>query len=549
MVYYSNERKMIKREKEVLPVNQLTKHRAVSIASWALFAMIIAVWLLPAGYGFLVSVKNYRHEAGIGGSPWTGFSKYLSFWQSGDGSNAFSNSFFLSMWSFLGSLLLGSLAAWCIPRIRGRSLRFVALAVLLAPIFIPSACWVAGILPKIAQNPPSTRWRYILIEIIRNASVIGFAGAAFAIILPVRGFFHGLSWSVVLWVFLCLTPNFDMLHLLRSPIVSMDTMDAYAYRIGISQGDYSSGAMIQQLKSALQILLGAVVCTGVYIVFLRRRKAPIDSVVREQSPLSFAVWAVPVGLFALVMFILFAPTLYLHNYAVSLLQNLPMQLVSTALAFAVALVFSWGMLHALRTMGIVLFTVCAGLLLANSAPMVGNFLFFEWLGLTGTIFPGVLTALLNPTCILVILLCARLSLIGHLRAQSIWWIALLPACLAAARYWGDVLSPALYLGNQKWVPFGSLLHIQQANGYGSDALTYLVNLIPALLFVWPAVLGVLRYVDTEKAPVRSLLPEHKQFTQNVVYHDDKPVGDEVGKLSVPKPEPDGDVVEEQGEPQ
>lgn len=511
-----------------------------------LFSLAIAIWLLPAGYSFLISVKDYQPSQGLWGSPWVGFAKYSEFWRSGDGSNAFANSFTLGVWGYLGSLLIGSLAAWFIPRIREKKLRFLALAIVFIPAFIPSVCWVTGIIPKIIQNPASARWRFILVEIVTNVSIVGFAGAVFGMILPIRGFFSGIAWSAVLWVFLCLTPNFEIIHLMRSPIVSMDTMDAYAYRIGIQQGNYNSGAMIQQLKFFLQVLLGGVVCIGIYIVFLRRRKGPIDSVLHDQPQIPFSYWAIPVSALALILFVLFAPTLYLHSYAAELWRQLPMQLVSTALTFLIALAFSWGLIHALRSMNIFICTICAGLLLSFVNPMVGNVNFYTQIGWMRTIFPGIITALFNPSCLLLILLCARLSQMGHLREQSIWWIALLPTSLASARYWGDVLSPTLYLGSQRWIPFGSLLYMQQTNGYGSDALTYLCNLIPSVLFVIVAVYGIFRYVDLDKTPIRSLLPVNGQF-QPMRDQSSIQNRNEMETDATPKIIKEDDALEQQGE--
>ena len=530
-------------------MSSLTKHRAVSIAAWILFAMIAVLWLLTAGYGLIISVKAYQPALCIWGSPFIGFSKFSEFWRSGDGSNAFANSFTLSLWGFLGSLLIGGLAAWFIPRIREKKRRFMALAAMLVPAFIPSVCWAAGILPGIGQDPQSAAWRYILVEIITHASFVGFAGAVFGMILPARGFFNGIAWSAVLWVFLCLTPNFELTHVLRSPVVSMDTMDAYAYRIGILQENYNSGAMIQQLKSLLQILLGGVVCAGVYFVFFFKRKPPIDSVLRELPQISFSAWALPATLITLIFFILFVPTLYLQSYASELWRQLPMQIVSTALTFLFTLVFSWGLIHALRSMSLFIFAVCAGLLLSLTNPMVGSLVFFTDTGLMSTIFPGVLTALLNPPCLMLILLSARLSQMGHLHAQPVWWIALLPASLASARHWGDALSPSLYLGNQRFIPFGSLLHMQQTDGSGSNALTYFCVLVPALLSAAAATYGIFRYVDMDKAPVKSLFPENDPFAKNIVYHRHKNHGDAVSKTAVPPPASDSDVVEQQREPE
>ena len=530
-------------------MNPTSRHRSAIIASWVIFGIFLLLWLFPGLLNLIMSTKNYDLRIGLWASEWVGFSKFSAFWQSGDGSRAFANSFSLTLWGFLGAFVLGSAASYFVPRIRERKLRFFALALLLVPVFIPGVCWVTGVLPRIQANHASVRWRYMMMEILMLASVTGFAGAVFGMVMPGRGFFTGLSWTVVLLVFLCLSPDFNILHLLQSSDVRMDTMDAYAYRLGLLQGNYSSGAMIQQLKSLLQLLLGSVACIGVYIVFLRNRNSPFDSVVREQTSIPFSLWALPAAIFAIVIAILFAPTLYLHSFAGGLWEQLPMQLVSSALTFLIALVFSWAVIHVLRTMHIIWFTVCAGLLLAASNPLLGSVLFYTQLGWMRTVFPGVLTALFEPRCLLLLVLCARVSSASHLREQSIWWIALVPACLAAAHYWSDVLSPFLYLGNQKWIPFGSLLYMQQTSSLGADALTYFVNLLPCLGFLALSVFALSRYVDIERTPARALPPEHNKFSQDVVKNHHKYIGNQIGGGSLPPEELDGELVEEEREPE
>ncbi len=448
----------------------------------ALLVTLVALVMVPVWYSVLLSLKSYRPVAGLGGSPWTGFAAYRQVLQSPVMGSAVGNGLLLSVAGFVGSVLLGAALGWFVPRIREGVPRYIALGLLLLPTFVPNICWAVGVLPALAENINLSRWFFIAITAVSGAGLVGFFGAAFEMARPAGGFWQGIGWAALLSAFTCLTPDTELLRLMQSPLSysTMETLDTYAYRIGLMSLELSTGAAAFILKLLLQGLLGAVVCAGVYWVFLRRHSAPLDTVVRETGEMPFVAWASAAAVLAVVGWVVLGGRLNLTGEAVSL-TGIPAQLLSTALAFAMALPIAWAAITAMRTMRYGVFCAVAGLLLCALRPYAAEFLLLKQMGFVGTTLPTAAVALFTPKGLMLTLLCARLAGMPKLNGRPTWLLALMPACLAAATAWGDSLTPTTYILSAELYPSSLLLRQQTMTQPGVSAAGYLLTLLAPLL--------------------------------------------------------------------
>ena len=507
--------------------------------AWAiagLLALSLAL-LIPALASLLLSIKAYTQALGLFGSPWAGFANFRRFFLEEEHARIIGNSVLYGAGGFVIALALGSAIAFFIPRIRTHGARGAALSLLLLPLFVPPVCLAAGILPKAAGNGTLAELYALLTQALLGMSVIGFAGAAHEMVMPGRGFLRGIGWAAFLYAFLLLTPDFLLLAHIMSPenSLSLQVMDTAALGAALPAGEYSYGSAIFTLKAGMQLLTGAAVSVGAYILFLRGRKAPLDSVSKGAREISFWGWFAGVSPLILISIVAFAPWMsWLPGPA---LPALPEQLLFAAASGLLAFALSVALIGALRRVGYIPFMIFSGALLAFSNPVVGQAFFRHVLG-RGMPYPEAMQALLSPVTLVLIILCSRISAAQSMQSRPVALLALLPACYAAARYWGGGL-----------MPFGTALLGSAFWAGAMPVAAYIWTLLPALALGAAGCTALSIYLDQNRISLRALAPEHHQPAQHIVQNDHEPLVEEVGEVRVDEEPADDNVHEDNGEQQ
>lgn len=463
-------------------MNAGEKRRSIPVVAWIACILILLLFGLAVGTEILFSLKDYSIVQGLSGSPWTGFASFASLFAFPSFGTLLINSALLSIVPLLGAVVLGTAAAWFVPRIRGKASRAAAMGVLLMPAFVPSVCWAMGMMPTIRGNLGTARLLYILVTAVSGASLIGFAGAAYAMADPGRGIRKGIGTASLLFAFLTFAGNVELLSMIQSPASyrALDILDTYAYRIAFEQWGFGTGAAAYVLRALLGLPVGAAACV-IARWALGRQGRPIDTVLREQAGIPFAVWAIPVGILAISILLLLKPELSFQEERYRLSKTLPAQLVSTLLGGLAAFGIAWALISALRAAPGTVFWILAGLLLAFMGPTLGAYFWVRKLGWINTFVPAVLFGLFTPQGIMLTLLPARLPAQEGFRERPAWLLALLPACYALAHVWGGSYASLLYMTRVDTMSWGMLLRMQLASGGAGDALTYGLVLVPALL--------------------------------------------------------------------
>jgi|GEM_PF-5348772 len=447
----------------------------VHVRAWMGPAVAALVMLVPGGYALAWSFQG-------------GFEHYRKFFGQGESAGLVAGSVLYSVWAYIGALALGVLTAWAVPRLRARRLRRAMLCMLLMPVFVPAACWAASMPRLIGENAGVAPWAYGLLASLRGGGMIGFAGAAFALANPGRGFWKGVGWASLLWTFLCLTPDFELVYITQSAATA--TLDLYAFREGLMRMDIGMASAVFAVKAGLQLLIGGVACGGVYFVFLRGRREPLDTFVREEVTRVPMAWALSVGVLGLGVLLVLMLSLSLGGEEAPLLQSLPRQLALTVLSGGVGFLFAWMMIGGLRTLGRLAFCGMAGIFLALHNPLAGQYALIRGLGLENTLVPVMLTALFSPVGMLLTLLCARLSCTPRLEDKALWRLALLPASYAMANAWGGLAVPFTAFSRLEMFPWGLRMYygLQQTGQAGTLAYVGVlaVPLLLALLGGWAA---------------------------------------------------------------
>ncbi|MCL1796069.1 MAG: hypothetical protein FWG37_04160, partial [Clostridia bacterium] len=331
----------------------------------------VLIPLVPAVVSVLLSLKSYVSPENFMDSAWSGVDNFVRFLRAEERARIIENSVLYGAGGFVFSLVFGTAIALYIPRIRSHKARGAALSLLLFPLFIPSVCLASGILSKVAGKGTATELYALLTQAMLGASVVGFAGAAYEIAMPGRGFLRGIGWASFLYAFLLLTPDSSLLSHITSPEngVSLQVLDTAAMDAVASAGEYSYGAALFALKSGVQLLAGIIVGIGAYGLFLRGRKAPLDSVSRGNREIPFWNWFAAVTPLICVCIIAFSPRM---SWEAGIpLPDVSKQILFSAGAGLLAYALSLGIIYMLRGSGYILFMLVSGVLLAFSNPVIG----------------------------------------------------------------------------------------------------------------------------------------------------------------------------------
>lgn len=528
--------------------NNQSRRRAVSVIGMVLVSLLL---FAPAVVNALISLKGLSSAQGLWlfEAPWVGLDNVRGFMQMQDRGAMMGNSLLMAVSSFACSLVLGTLYALFIPRIAGHGRRGIAMGVLLVPLFIPAVCMAIGMLQRTSGTPLSFSLHVIFAETLAGAGIIGFSGAACEMATPGRGFLRGIGYAALLRCFLLLTPSAERIAMLSLAEGAMPlmTMDAF----GMVAETASLSAAVHVMKSLIQFISGLIVAVGAYFLFVRGRRQPLDSVRRDRRSVSFSGWFACIAPLLAGSLLLVTP---MFSGESDVLSSAPsgMQYLLTAGTGVAAYCITVVMIHGLRRLPFVPFAALAGLLLSSANPATALLYSAQALGIAATPYPAIFAAIASPESLMLIFICAKIARAEFMKSRPVRLLALLPACYAAATFFGDAHWHGLFGVVAQPKPTGLVLAeaLKQSTVGGGVPMTSLVPfiitlLLPLALFVISCMAATI-YLDRQRISLLALAPKHQKAAENVVENDHKDVVEEIAEIRDEPQKPDDDAHEDHG---
>ena len=246
--------------KKELQAGEKSVFSVIGLAVFAGFLLLLTgtVW------GSLI---QYKFTAGIFGSPFAGFKNYQYLLANNRILLVLRNSLILKAAELMGGLVLAlPLLAWVrLGKKPGRILTKACLCLIPACLpYLASCLMVLRLLPaQMRTSTDSYPVLFILGTILQTGGFIAFAGGLFSY-LHKRGIGNGLLEGVFLALLVqalsLLTPADEATHVLTNAmnIKLSDTLDYFAYRTGLMNGNFSLSCAAQNCKAVLQLILAII---------------------------------------------------------------------------------------------------------------------------------------------------------------------------------------------------------------------------------------------------------------------------------------------------
>jgi ABC-type polysaccharide transport system permease subunit len=347
--------------------------------------------VLPALYTFVLAWKDYSPLQGLSGSHWVGTANFRKLFANPVFPQLLWNSLRLWLVGTVGAGALGLLIAQLAALIRDRRRLALCAGLLLIPAFLPPAVWMTLLT------------RYIGPALLQNAAAFDLAYLLTA----------GLP------ICACLSPDFETLYLTYNPLVyeKADTFSTYAFRMGLQNGDLSAAAAASVTAMLLQAVVAVVACGLLYLLLQKRPDA--SAMPEPPSGTSRLPW-VTCGALAVGFSLLCGLPGDLTRTLPALTSALP-ALMGLAAAFCVLYAASDGKNPA--------WVIFAGIALAASGMLSGQYLLLRSAGLINTVFATGLTTWLTPAALVFVLTLAWVTCSSR---GAVPWLLGTTACWLAA---------------------------------------------------------------------------------------------------------------------
>ncbi|NMA09171.1 MAG: hypothetical protein GX929_08680 [Clostridiales bacterium] len=385
--------------------------------------------VLPALYTFVLAWKDYSPLQGLSGSHWVGTANFRKLFANPVFPQLLWNSLRLWLVGTVGAGALGLLIAQLAALIRDRRRLALCAGLLLIPAFLPPAVWMTLLTryigPALLQNAAAFDLAYLLTAGLPIAFLTAFAGTATAAAYRARGksgasgALTGTLAALLIRTCACLSPDFETLYLTYNPLVyeKADTFSTYAFRMGLQNGDLSAAAAASVTAMLLQAVVAVVACGLLYLLLQKRPDA--SAMPEPPSGTSRLPW-VTCGALAVGFSLLCGLPGDLTRTLPALTSALP-ALMGLAAAFCVLYAASDGKNPA--------WVIFAGIALAASGMLSGQYLLLRSAGLINTVFATGLTTWLTPAALVFVLTLAWVTCSSR---GAVPWLLGTTACWLAA---------------------------------------------------------------------------------------------------------------------
>lgn len=526
----------------------------------ALF-IILYFKMMPFLMGLRISLVDYTPFQGLADSAGVGLRHYYDLFQKADFRKVLGNTFTIKLSYLMVSAVLAFVIALAISRLQSAKIKGAVVTLLLIPYFIPSV--VIGSMLLVLFSPSSSplpisdvfvltepslfRIVLVLAEVFKTCGIpVALAVAAIAAKHAAArmgdgslraedsaaGFarmnavpaLRAVIAVTVLQLSVLVATDYELLYMLINPLIyeTADTLDTYAFRIGLLQAQYSTAAAAEMIRFMIQLPLALAAYWVVRGAFLRdlfssitvsASKAPANPK-HEKSFAGAIVAAIcSLGVLLVLYFIFIYPFLTESGGGAehSIVQLLPPgNFILYLCLHAVSVIFSLFMTLTLAypltvkdLPGRRLYKLLLLVVLVMGTGALSTFMYYQKLGLINTMFPLLFSGFINIIGVFVLKSIFN-SKYGELKAQAaiegrgelhafftlfipkIWKPLLALGVLQFAGLWNSYLPSLIYHSDPQM--FAPVLRVLNGSRMAAGdpiflQLAALVSLPPIILFL------------------------------------------------------------------
>ena len=479
-----------------------TSLKTNSLSGKALLLIVLVLALLPAVASLVMAFFKYYPNNPKQIGPFIGFSYFEELISGFYLPRLAVNSFALWLAGFIGSLVIGLVAAILCSQIRSTQIAATVAGLFLLPVFIPATVYQTIAQTVVLQdmlNPQSmsTRMAFMLNFALRTflpgVAVIAFSGIAVSMIFrsrgrsPAAGALMGCAGAGLLACMTTMMPDYEAVKLVFSAELYnvADTFDTYIIRRAILDGNISYTAAIYVIRVIIQIAL-ALIPAFLLILWLKKQEkiaslAPVSGEAQKagRTIRNVLPWVLAAAFGLAVVLFMGIP----KSDSISQLRfNILTTLATVALGAAVGLALSMVVIRGLRFSGRGLFVVFTVLILVTANAMYGQFVLANLAGLTNTIWPPALTAWLLPRALTIILTFALINRFGKGKRAALFF-SLSAANLVAALIYGGFILDILFVSKDSQMTPGGMFYRILENFSFIINISMIRPTFPTLLYI------------------------------------------------------------------
>lgn len=397
------------------------------------FILVVVFKVIPAIISLQVSTKNYSIMQGVSGSPGVGLQNYIQVIGSDFFAGVAANTVRLSLLPIFITCCLALLLIFCISSMPNRIMKAIALIIIAIPSFLPVMAYegiffrvlsadglVNSILGSMGIEPilfladqSLFSLIFTVMDSLRNVFIPVLIGV---LVCEKEGFrFDRAMLALLVYALvratLFMSPDVEILLATANPLVyqKSDVFDTLVYRNGLVQMRLSEAGAIWVMKTAVQLVINIAVFF-ILSWLIPKLKGMANTLTNKVNKGAAAIISVPgyillaagsIGIIAALFF----PMAKKYPGGSSLLEGIRVLLSNGAFqqSFIISLIICiiGSILYALITLSLALpmtagtkvYPLILVAVMAITNNTIGEFLFYRGIGMFGTIFPVIFSAI------------------------------------------------------------------------------------------------------------------------------------------------------------